>query len=144
MPLTNGSKPDGSPPNGSPLRASGVHRTFLLAVLILTAIPAWQLFATLPHQTVVMDQLIPAEARAGATVTITGFALDPAHIEELYLIDEKDVVYSALILSETGTSLRFRVPAKIPPGIARFAVKAPGRGELIDPMLYLRILDPVG
>ena len=47
-----------------------VNRIFLASVLLLTAIPAWKLFATLPTQGVVMDQVIPPEARPGDAVII--------------------------------------------------------------------------
>lgn len=127
-----------------PAKMSAVHRTFLVLVLALTAIPAWKLFATLPQPTVIMDQVIPAEARAGETVMVTGFALDAAHIQELYLINDDDAAYRVEILSETGTALRFRVPLKIPAGTLRIAIRAPGRAGLIDQMVYLKVVDPVG
>src|SRR5579884_1087677 len=80
---------------GTPARPSRVHRLFLLAVLALTAIPAWQLFATLPGSRVMMEQLIPAEVHPGETVLATGYALDPDHIQELYLIDQDGAMYRA-------------------------------------------------
>jgi hypothetical protein len=130
--------------DGSPVRMSGVHRTFLVLVLLLTVIPGWRLFATLPSPGLIMDQVIPAEARAGMTVTVTGYALDPVHIQELYLVDDRDSTYQAEILSESGTALRFRVPEKIPAGWMRIAVKAPGKAGLIEQMVYLKVLDPIG
>ena len=51
--------------DGSPVKMSGVHRTFLILVLVLTVIPGWRLFATLPSPGLVMQQVVPAEARAG-------------------------------------------------------------------------------
>ncbi len=128
-------------PNTKP---SGVHRTFLTFVLVLSMIPAWKLFATLPAQAVTIDQVFPAEARAGDVVTVTGFALDQAHIQELYLLSEDDSAFKVEILYESGTALRFRVPQKAPAGWMRIAVRAPGRGEVIDQMAYLKVLDPVG
>ena len=145
MLLTSGSPAVSNPANVShPPKVSAVHRTFLVLVLALTAIPAWKLFATLPQATVIMDQVVPAEARAGEAVMVTGFALDAAHIEELYLINEDDAAYRVEILTETGTALRFRVPLKIPTGTLRIAIRAPGRAGLIDQMVYLKVVDPVG
>jgi hypothetical protein len=122
---------------------SGVHRTFLVLVLLLTVIPGWRLFATLPSPGLMMDQVIPAEARAGTTVTVIGYALDPAHIQELYLVDGRGA-YQAEILSDSGTTLRFRVPEKIPAGWMQIAIKAPDKAGLIEQMVYLKILDPIG
>lgn len=125
-------------------KVTGVHRTFLVLVLALTAVPAWKLFATLPSPAVTIEQVIPAEARAGEVVTVTGYALDPAHVQELYLIDEDDIAYKAEIVYESGTALRFRVPPKTPAGWLRIVVKAPDRARLIDQMTYLKVLDPEG
>jgi hypothetical protein len=131
-------------PNGSPVRMSGVHRTFLVLVLLLTVIPGWRLFATLPSPGLIMDQVIPSEARAGMTVTVNGYALDPAHIQELYLVDDQETAYQAEILSESGITLRFRVPEKIPAGWMRIAVKAPGKAGLMEQMVHLKVTDPIG
>lgn len=128
----------------SPVRMSAVHRTFLILVLVLTVIPGWKLLATLPSPGLFMEQVVPAEARPGTVVTVTGYALDRAHIQELYLIDDEDAAYEAEILSASGTSLRFKVPQRIPAGRMRIAVKAPDKAGLIDQMIFLKILDPVG
>ncbi len=130
--------------DGSPVKLSGVHRTFLGLVLILTVIPGWRLLATLPSPQLMMEQVIPAEARPGTVVTVNGYALDAAHIQELFLITEEDVVYQVEILRASGTSLHFRVPEKAPAGRMRIAVKAPDKAGLIEQMLYLNVLDPLG
>ena len=123
---------------------SGVHRIFLLLVLVLTVIPAWKMFATLPRVAVTIDQVIPAEVRPGENVTLTGYALDTGHIQELYLIAEDDVIYQAGILYQSNKTLRFTVPMRAPAGWLRIAVKAPNRAELMDQMAYLKVLDPQG
>lgn len=130
--------------DGTHVKMSWIHRTFLVLVLVLTVIPGWRLFATLPEPGLMMEQAIPAEVRAGTVVTVTGYALDPAHIQELFLVDDNDTAYQAEILAMSGTELRFRVPVKIPAGMMRIAVKAPDKAGLIDQMLYLKVLDPVG
>ncbi len=121
-----------------------INRFFLTSVLILTAIPAWKLFATLPVQGVFIDQVMPAEARPGDVVMVTGYALDAEHIEDIYLISEDANMYRVEIISESGKDLRFRVPARIPAGPVHIAVKAPMRPELVDQMVYFKVLDPVG
>jgi hypothetical protein len=131
-------------PDGTPAKMSGVHRTFLILVLVLTVIPGWRLLATLPSPQMTMVQVIPAEARAGTVVTITGYGLDAAHVQELFLLTDEDMVYQAEILRESGTSLHFRVPEKAPAGRMRIAVKAPDKAGLIEQMIYLRVLEPVG
>lgn len=128
----------------SPVRMSAVHRSFLIAVLVLTVIPGWKLLATLPAPGLSMEQVVPAEARAGMVVTVTGYALDPAHIQELYLVSDDNAAYQAEILSASGTSLRFRVPEKIPAGMMSIAVRVPDKAGLVDQMIFLKILDPVG
>jgi hypothetical protein len=130
-------------PDGSPVRMSGVHRTFLVLVLVLTVIPGWRLFATLPSSDLIINKVIPAEARAGTIVTVTGYALDPAHIQELYLVNDQDTAYQAEILSESGITLRFRVSEKIPAGWMRIAVKSPDKAGLIEQMVYLKVTDPM-
>jgi hypothetical protein len=131
-------------PDGTPAKISGVHRTFLVLVLILTVIPGWRLLATLPSPEMTMVQAIPAEARPGTVVTITGYGLDAAHVQELFLLTDEDMVYHAQILRESGTSLHFRVPEKAPAGRMRIAVKTPDKAGLIEQMIYLMVLDPVG
>jgi len=133
-----------SPDSEVHARLPRVNRIFLLAVLILVAIPAWKLFATLPVQGVFINQVIPAEARAGDVVVLTGYALDAQHIEDVYLISEDEMLYKVEILGESGRDLRFRVPAKMPAGPARIAVKEPGKPGLFDQMIYLKVLEPVG
>jgi hypothetical protein len=128
-------------PDGSPVRMSGVHRTFLALVLVLTVIPGWRLFANLPSSGLIGDQVIPAEARAGMTVTVAGYSLNPAHIGELYLVSDQDIAYHAEILSESGTTLRFRVPEKIPAGWMRIAVKSPDTAGLIEQMIFVKVTD---
>lgn len=131
---------DGLQTDAEPAKLSGVHRIFLILVLVLTVVPGWRLLATLPSPGLMMEQVIPAEARAGTIVTVTGYALD---IEALYLVSEDNTVYQAEILSEAGTTLRFRVPGKVPAGLMQIAVKAPDKAGLVDQMVYLKVLDPV-
>lgn len=133
-----------SPANQSKKSPPRINRVFLALVLVLTAIPAWKLFATLPTPRVFIDQVMPAEARPGDIVMVTGYALDAEHIEDIYLISEDANLYRVEILSESGRDLRFRVPARIPAGPVHIAVKAPMRPELIDQMVYFKVLDPVG
>jgi hypothetical protein len=128
----------------SPVRMSAVHKTFLILVLVLTVIPGWKLLASLPSPGLMMEQVVPAEARPGTIVTVTGYALDPAHIQELYLVGDDDTAYQAEILSASGASLRFKVPVRIPAGRMRIAVKVPDKAGLIDQMIYMKILEPMG
>lgn len=107
-------------------KVTALHRLFLLMVLVLTAIPAWKLFATLPHIIVTVDQVYPEEALPGDTVTLTGYALDAAHVQELQLTGEDRVSYKCEILQQSTTALQFRVPAKIQPGWMSIAIKPPG------------------
>jgi hypothetical protein len=144
MLLQDGLQNDGLQTDSVPAKPSGVHRIFLVLVLILTVVPGWKMLATLPSPGVMMEQVIPAEARAGTVVTVTGYGLDDARIEALYLVSEDNTVYQAEILSEAGTTLRFRVPGKIPSGWMQIAVKAPDKAGLVDQMIFLKVLDPLG
>ena len=128
----------------APARITVVHRIFLVLVLVLTVIPGWRLLATLPTTQVTMEQAVPGEARPGNIVTVTGYGLDPAHIQALFLISDKDDAYQTEILSASGTSLRFKVPSRIPVGSVRIAIKSPDKAGLVEQMLYLKILEPVG
>ena len=130
--------------DGTAVKMSWVHRTFLVLVLVLTIIPGWKLFATLPGTGTVMRQAVPAEARPGTVVTVTGYALDPDHIQALFLVADDETAYQTDILAMNGTELRFRVPGKTPAGRMRIAVKTPDQAGLIDQMLYLKILEPAG
>lgn len=144
MLLKDGLLKDGLQADAAPPKVSGVHRVFLGLVLILTVVPGWRLLATLPSPGLMMEQVVPAEARAGSMVTVTGYGLDPAHIEALYLVSEDNTAYQADILSESGTTLRFWVPRKIRTGWMQIAVKTPDKAGLVDQMIYLKVLDPVG
>jgi hypothetical protein len=126
------------------VKTTGVHHIFLLLVLVLTAIPAWKLYATLPRFNVMVEQVYPAEVRAGELVTLTGLALDPAHVEEVFLVSEGSVSYRTEIVNSTGNVLKFRVGRRTPAGWMSIAIKAPHRAELVDQMAYLRVLEPAG
>lgn len=130
--------------DGTPVKMSWIHRTFLVLVLVLTVIPGWRLFATLPAPEPVMLQAMPVEVRPLTIVTVSGYALDPQHIEALYLVSDDETAYQADILSMNGTELRFRVPGNTPVGLMGIAVKMPKQPGLIDQMLYLKVLEPAG
>lgn len=121
-------------------RMTSVHRAFLAAVLVLTVIPGWKLLATLPTPEMVIDQVTPEEAVPGTVVTLTGHALDRAHVQDLYLLNEGNAALPMEILTATGNTLRFRIPEKTPAGLMEIAIKAPNRGGLVDQMMFLRVL----
>ena len=68
-----------------------------------------------------MDQVMPTQARPGEVVTVTGYALDAAHVKEIYLTTG-EIDYRVEILEQGDTAVRLRVPAKIPSGQMRFAL----------------------
>jgi len=136
--------PTKAKPNAARTSTPRINRIFLALVLVLTAIPAWKLFATLPVQGVFIDQVIPAEAHPGDIVIVTGYALDVKHIEDLYLICEDGSLFRTEIISESGRDLRFRVPTKIWAGPVHIAIKPPRQPQLIDQMVYFRVLEPAG
>jgi hypothetical protein len=116
-----------------------VHGTFVLMVAILITIPMVQLFATLPGMAVTIQQVMPQEARSGDLVVATGMALGASHVLELYLVDVNQISYRAEIVDQMDAALRFRVPAKIPAGEMRLAVKILGQANLLEQPATLRI-----
>jgi hypothetical protein len=117
-----------------------VHGTFVLMVAILISIPVVQLFATLPGMAVMIQQVTPQEARPGDVVVGTGYALDASHVLELYLVDTNQISYRAEIVEQMEGAVTFRVPAKIPAGQMRLAVKVAGYATPLEQTVFLRIL----
>ncbi|HEY7335636.1 MAG TPA: hypothetical protein VH639_12190 [Bryobacteraceae bacterium] len=89
------------------------------------------------------QQVTPGEAHPGDVVTVTGYALDAAHLKEIYLTDGQ-IDYQVEILDQSEASVRLRVPAKIPAGQMRFAIIVAGRPELLEEPLFLKILPQRG
>ena len=117
-----------------------IHGTFVLMVAILITIPMVQLFATLPGLAVTIQQVMPQEARAGDIVTATGYGLDATHVQELYLVDSQQMSYRTLIVEQMDGAIFFRVPAKVPAGQLRLAVKVAGRPGLVEQTVFITIL----
>ena len=117
-----------------------IHGTFALMVVILIAIPAVQLFATLPGMAVVIEQVMPQEAQSGDLVLATGHALDATHVLELYLIDDQQISYRAEIMYQMEGAIRFRVPANVRPGQMHLAVKVAGHATPLEQPVCLTIL----
>jgi hypothetical protein len=109
-------------------------------VVILVSIPIAQLFATLPGMAVTIQQVMPMEARPGDVVTAMGHGLDAMHVSELYLIDDRQVSYRVRILEQMDAAISFKVPANVPAGQVRLAVKVTGRVGLVEQTVYLTIL----
>jgi hypothetical protein len=117
-----------------------IHGTFVLLVASLISIPLVQLFATLPVQAVMIQQVMPQEARPGDEVVGTGYALDASHVLELYLVDSHQISYRAEIVEQMEGEITFRVPARILAGQMRLAVKVAGHATPLEQPVFLRIL----
>ena len=121
-----------------------INRIFLGLVGILAAIPLMKLAAgDLGGYVTVMQQVMPAEARAGEIVTVTGFALDADHLKEVYLTNgETD--FRAEIVEQGNVAVRVRIPAKITPGRMTFAIVVASRAEMLEQPVFIKILPSVG
>ena len=121
-----------------------VYRVFLTLVLLLTAIPVVSLaWKGTGARVTVMQQVTPSEARPGDIVLVTGYALEPERVREVYLTDGASD-YRVEILEQCDTAIRFRVPERIPPGQMRLTARIAGYSALLDQPVFLKILDPVG
>ncbi|HEY4362246.1 MAG TPA: hypothetical protein VGN17_14820 [Bryobacteraceae bacterium] len=116
-----------------------IHGTFVLIVVVLMSIPMVQLFATLPGLAVAIQQVMPQEARVGDVVTATGYGLDAAHVEELYLVDSQQISYRTQIVEQMDGAIFFKVPPKTPAGQLRLAVKLAGRPTLLEQTVFLTV-----
>jgi hypothetical protein len=77
-----------------------------------------------------MTSVEPGNAKVGDLLTVTGENLDKASVSEIYLTDgSKD--YKGAMTEQTGTSIKFKVPANTPVG--RFALMVLTAGK--DPKL---------
>jgi hypothetical protein len=122
-----------------------VHRIFLTLVFFLALFPvltmAWRI---IPGQVVtVMMDVIPDHAAAGDIVTVTGFGLNPSLVRDVFLVDARRA-YSVEILEQTGSLIRFRVPATVPSGRKRLAAAVRGRAELVEQDAYLVVTPTPG
>jgi hypothetical protein len=118
------------------------HRTFLIPVLLLTAIPVVRLCAWkgVGQIAPAIQAVSPVEAVAGNVVTVSGFQLDSRHVAELYLMGGEDY-YKVSILTQSDRAISFRVPEDTAPGVLGFAIKLAGGTELIDQPVFLRIFE---
>ena len=99
-----------------------IKRILLVVTPFLAAMSFGHLgAATLDSKVTCMDQVMPTQARPGEVVTVTGYALDAAHVKEIYLTTG-EIDYRVEILEQGDTAVRLRVPAKIPSGQMRFAL----------------------
>jgi hypothetical protein len=122
-----------------------IHRILLALAVLLAAIPLAQFAgAALRNSDVtVLQGVMPTVARPGDVVTVTGFALGPDRLKEIYLTNG-EVDYRVEILEQSNLAVRLRVPAKIPAGQMRFAIVVVSRPELLEQPVLLKILPTVG
>ena len=100
-------------------------KLFVIAALLLAAL-VLQAQQASPKMTAVE----PGNAKVGDVLTVTGENLDKASVTEIYLTDgSKD--YKGAMTEQTGTSIKFKVPANTPAG--RFALMVLTAGK--DPKL---------
>jgi hypothetical protein len=130
-----------------------IHRIFLTLVLMLAAIPVVRLCAWKGVGEIgpMIQRAAPAETVAGGIVTVTGFQLDSKHVRELYLSSREagadaryqEVRYQADILTQTDFEISFRVPANVPAGDVCIALKLAAHTELVEQLVFLKIVEPV-
>ena len=122
-----------------------IHRILLALVVLLAAILLAQFAgAALRNSDVtVLQGVMPTVARPGDVVTVTGFALGPDRLKEIYLTNG-EVDYRVEIVEQNDLAVRLRVPAKIPAGQMRFAIVVVSRPELLEQPVLLKILPAVG
>jgi hypothetical protein len=66
-----------------------------------------------------MTTVDPGTGKAGDELVVAGENLEKAQVAKLYLTDEKND-YQVDMTEQTGTSIKFKIPAKAPAG--RFAL----------------------
>jgi len=122
-----------------------IHRILLALVVLLAAILLAQFAgAALRNSDVtVLQGVMPTVALPGDVVIVTGFALGPDRLKEIYLTNG-EVDYRVEIVEQNDLAVRLRVPAKIPAGQMRFAIVVVSRPELLEQPVLLKILPAVG
>jgi hypothetical protein len=96
-------------------------KLFVIAALLLAALVVQAQQAS-PKMTAVE----PGNAKVGDILTVTGENLDKASVSEIYLTDgTKD--YKGAMSEQTGTSIKFKVPAGTPAGRYALMVLTPGK-----------------
>ena len=122
-----------------------IHRILLALVVLLAAILLAQFAgAALRNSDVtVLQGVMPTVALPGDVVIVTGFALGPDRLKEIYLTNG-EVDYRVEIVEQNDLAVRLRVPAKIPAGQMRFAIVVVSRPELLEQPVLLKILPTVG
>ncbi len=100
-------------------------KLFVIGALLLAAV-VLQAQQASPKMTGVE----PGNAKVGDVLTVTGENLDKASVAEVYLTDgAKD--YKGAMTDQTGTEIKFKVPANTPAG--RYALMVLTAGK--DPKL---------
>ena len=122
-----------------------IHRILLALVVLLAAILLAQFAgAALRNSDVtVLQGVMPTVALPGDVVIVTGFALGPDRLKEIYLTNG-EVDYRVEVVEQNDLAVRLRVPAKIPAGQMRFAIVVVSRPELLEQPVLLKILPAVG
>src|SRR3974390_1615782 len=95
-----------------------IDRVFLLAILCLTMFPGLTpAFRLTPGTlTSAVVEVTPNRTASDEIVTATGFGLGRSMVRNVYLVDAKGS-YRVEILEQTDALLRFRVPARMGPGL---------------------------
>lgn len=101
-----------------------------LLVLLLALVFTPALSAKDPQATPLMRSVEPATAKAGDVVTVTGDNLSKEIVLEVYLTDRTDKA-KAIVVSQTNTEIKLKVPATIKPGKYWLMVLA----NLAEPLL---------
>jgi len=119
-------------------------RLFFTLVCAVMAIPALKLLgSSLDDSGVFIQAPVAREIRAGEVMTLTGRALDSAHIKAIYLNDGH-TDFKVQILDQGSGSVRFRVPVKTPAGKMHFGIVPANREDVIDEPVYLKVLPALG
>jgi IPT/TIG domain len=116
-----------------------MRNSLLVAALLACAVPApLRAQAALP----LIRDVQPASGTYGDLLTVTGENLDPETVAALYLTDGKNDTKVAM-QEQTGTSIKFQIPAGIGSGRFALMVLTKGKtGEFIEEPVKVTIEPP--
>jgi hypothetical protein len=100
-------------------------RISLLAIPLLLALPL-ALHSETENQMPVMTAVDPAEGNSGDVLTAQGANLGEDIVAAVFLTDGK-TDFKTVIVEQTATSIKFKIPAKAKPG--RFALMVLTKGK---------------
>jgi len=112
-------------------------RKLIIGSLFLIGLAAW-----LPAQVPQMKAVNPDSGKVGSVVKINGLFLGKDKVESIYLSDHT-LDMMAKVLSQSDSTIEFRIPPSVKPGKLQLVLKTAGKEQfLLEQPFYIVVEEP--